>query len=577
MRYSFIIYALLFATYINSQITIKTNLPSEVNYRSEITFEVKIQKGPLKNFTKYQMSVPSGALIKESESNTGSFSFEENLVKIIWAITPPQNEFSFTMKLVTGNLTGEIALNQKYFYLEKGEKKEITIAPVYVNVKDSLASFEVKTANLNVADPFLAQLQDSSHDALIHGVHSPEEMKLQVLQLKKDSKEAIEIGAQEKTAAQQRLAAANTALKEAETLTNKNERKLALENANLAKEKAQSDLDVANRILTLAKLLDDDAIEIEKLNQSLDSLNISYKDSENPSSDTKTERTPETNAKNKAETRIKIEKIEKARQAAIAKGKKNARDLYKPFTWDNQNFAGLKQQIAQLKKDSKDALAVGDLEKKKAELKLEGAYADIKKAEYIKDEEEKKIALEKAGLAKQSAENDLEIASKIITLAKSLDDNAREIEKLNITTYSVDTVANIISKAAPSVTAETTVIESIKKETVVKTESHKDVDKLHEIFKATPEKEVARTKLDAIVDNSKGLAYRIQIGAFDKKPDKTQFTSLGKVDVILENGKYKALLGSFATREEASKRKQEIINKGFDGFIVSYQDGVKVK
>jgi cell division protein FtsN len=67
------------------------------------------------------------------------------------------------------------------------------------------------------------------------------------------------------------------------------------------------------------------------------------------------------------------------------------------------------------------------------------------------------------------------------------------------------------------------------------------------------------------------------LGAFSNEPKRSDFKALGKISVTTENGMYKVLYGSYGTKEEAFKKREEIIGKGFDGFVVSYQDGVRVK
>lgn len=71
--------------------------------------------------------------------------------------------------------------------------------------------------------------------------------------------------------------------------------------------------------------------------------------------------------------------------------------------------------------------------------------------------------------------------------------------------------------------------------------------------------------------------YKIQLGAFSKEPARRDFKSIGKVKITEENGMYKVLYGSYTSKEEAFKERELILGKGFDGFVVSYQDGVRVK
>jgi hypothetical protein len=78
------------------------------------------------------------------------------------------------------------------------------------------------------------------------------------------------------------------------------------------------------------------------------------------------------------------------------------------------------------------------------------------------------------------------------------------------------------------------------------------------------------------VPSSTGKTYRVQIGAFSAKPkiDEVKDVSV----VVLDNGITKYFSGNFSTIEEATKRKEEVIKKGFPGaFIVSFENGKIVK
>ncbi len=58
------------------QVTIQTNLPASIAPNSNLNIEVKINKGSIANFSKYQMDVPAGVNVSEGNSKTGNFSFE---------------------------------------------------------------------------------------------------------------------------------------------------------------------------------------------------------------------------------------------------------------------------------------------------------------------------------------------------------------------------------------------------------------------------------------------------------------------------------------------------------------------
>lgn len=73
-----------------------------------------------------------------------------------------------------------------------------------------------------------------------------------------------------------------------------------------------------------------------------------------------------------------------------------------------------------------------------------------------------------------------------------------------------------------------------------------------------------------------GKTYRVQIGAFSTKP---KLGDVGDITTItLENGVTKYFSGNFNTVEEATKRKDEVVKKGFPGaFVVTFENGKIVK
>lgn len=390
-------------SFLRSQIGMQTNLPKAVALNSEVTFDVKIKKGNTANYAKYQLEAPREVSIKEVESRSGSFTTEDNIIKIIWAMVPQEEEVTITLKLLTGIVPGKKVFTQKYFYVEKDDKKQVEMEPVSCMVQDSAAT-----------GPYVS------------------------------SSEFIEIAA-----------------------------------------KAMPSL----------------------LTTTINAAEIGTK-----------------------------------------------------------NPALLIQQVLQLKKDSRDAYAVGEREKKKAEQKMAEAEAAMKSADAITDETEKKAAQEKAAQAKQKAENDLEVAERVLTLAKSLENNANEIDAINRSvnpdSYSAD------PKIAAGNGRKTNLDSGAK-------ENSKEVDGsgTTEETPASGKKSKDKEK-DKEVEN--GLVYKIQLGAFSKEPSKRDFKAVGKVKIAEENGMYKVLYGSFSTKEDALKQREQIIAKGFDGFVVAYENGIRV-
>jgi hypothetical protein len=118
---------------INGQVTMKTDIPSAVANNSDLLFEVKINKGSIANFTKYQLDVPEGITINEIDIKTGSFTFINNRAKVIWAAIPAENEVTILLKLISGSFSGMATFNQKFYYIDNGVKKEVEADPLLVN------------------------------------------------------------------------------------------------------------------------------------------------------------------------------------------------------------------------------------------------------------------------------------------------------------------------------------------------------------------------------------------------------------------------------------------------------------
>ncbi|HOZ86709.1 MAG TPA: hypothetical protein PL029_03075, partial [Bacteroidia bacterium] len=104
---------------------------------------------------------------------------------------------------------------------------------------------------------------------------------------------------------------------------------------------------------------------------------------------------------------------------------------------DNKQLANMAKQDAvesrneaiQLKQDSNDAMDLGQKQKDEAAAKLVSANEALKSAEAIENGDEKNVAIEKATLLKQEAENEDAVANKILEFAKSLDADANVKQK----------------------------------------------------------------------------------------------------------------------------------------------------
>ncbi len=118
-----------------SQITINANFPSNMNAASSIDADVKINKGTVGNFAKYQLDVPTGYVISAIDAKGGNFTFENQRAKIVWVSVPSDPEFTIKFKVqANSDAANPGTFVQKFYYLENNEKKEVEAAPVTINI-----------------------------------------------------------------------------------------------------------------------------------------------------------------------------------------------------------------------------------------------------------------------------------------------------------------------------------------------------------------------------------------------------------------------------------------------------------
>lgn len=122
-------FLLAFGAYIVTgfaQISINATIPNSIPAGSSVEAEIRINKGAISSFAKYQMDVPVGYVVTEVDAKGGNFTFENQRAKIVWVSVPNEAELVFKLK-ITGEASASNsgAISQKFFYLESSEKKEV--------------------------------------------------------------------------------------------------------------------------------------------------------------------------------------------------------------------------------------------------------------------------------------------------------------------------------------------------------------------------------------------------------------------------------------------------------------------
>ena len=248
-----------------------------------------------------------------------------------------------------------------------------------------------------------------------------------------------------------------------------------------------------------------------------------------------------------------------------------------PIETDNKSINELIQQAFQLRQDAKAANITGLKEKAEAQNLLSLSSEEFKVADTIVDVKKKNQALENASKKKLKAENNDLAANKIIELAKSLNESADAIDRIVQNKNNSDLKKELTNKGDQTENGN-------QKEKEDQSEKSNNSDKIAKESKNKKDNEAdekSSSKVKSFFSKKNRsedeIEYRVQIGSFVSKPNKSKFKGIRKLEITKESDLYKALVGSFDSRDEALIQKNELISKGFDAFIVTYKGGLRVK
>lgn len=129
-------------------VTITNTIPKNIAKGEEVAVEIKIDKGTMTGFAKFQLELPEGISVKEIDSKGANFDFDGGTAKWVWANIPSDNEIVIKLSLIGGNTTDEIkTIDGKYFYVENNAKQVVEMKPVEIAVGNESSSTNKSTTN----------------------------------------------------------------------------------------------------------------------------------------------------------------------------------------------------------------------------------------------------------------------------------------------------------------------------------------------------------------------------------------------------------------------------------------------
>ncbi len=121
-------------------VTVTGNFPKNVKPNTEFISEITINKGSVSGFSKFQLEVPQGIIVKELESKSGNFSFAGNIAKIIWMATPSDAEFTVKFVLIAdASVSGTKTIASKFSYISNNNKEMAEMIPAEIIIGDAPA------------------------------------------------------------------------------------------------------------------------------------------------------------------------------------------------------------------------------------------------------------------------------------------------------------------------------------------------------------------------------------------------------------------------------------------------------
>lgn len=130
----------------DSPVSVIGNIPKNIKPGTEFTAEIKITKGAIAGFAKFQIEVPQGFTVKELDNKGGSFSFANNIGKIIWTSSPSESEFTVKFTIVPdASTSGVKTISSKFSYVNNNVKEVVEMTPAEIIIGDAIVSTETST------------------------------------------------------------------------------------------------------------------------------------------------------------------------------------------------------------------------------------------------------------------------------------------------------------------------------------------------------------------------------------------------------------------------------------------------
>lgn len=124
--------------FIQSELNVKISIPQNVSSGQSFLMDLEIDKGDIANFSKLQLNLPNGFTAELIEGRTGTFTFYDQKMKLIWISLPEDPIFNVQVKIIVDEkLKGKFNFDGKISYVVGSERKEKLLESQEFNVVES--------------------------------------------------------------------------------------------------------------------------------------------------------------------------------------------------------------------------------------------------------------------------------------------------------------------------------------------------------------------------------------------------------------------------------------------------------
>jgi hypothetical protein len=138
---------------IYQDIFLQINAPHQVEAGNTVDVEIKIHKAQLSGFARFQQVLPYGVTASPVYPADMNFSFDDNILKMIWLNLPQEETVTIRYKIhINERLKGELNLDGTFSYIENNQRRVAPATGTLLAINPSLTIDDRYIVDVNDAN-----------------------------------------------------------------------------------------------------------------------------------------------------------------------------------------------------------------------------------------------------------------------------------------------------------------------------------------------------------------------------------------------------------------------------------------